>query len=140
MPDDVDSREDREEDILESEISRSSKAYPKTKKKVIPNNNMDTWLKYIIMNLGQMDDITWVQNLAETIEKNTNAYNAGKFRGDIFYAAFIQREDEKMKKSLGRVVTNSGKREMSDGNIRMTMNKDAASELGQNVAERLIER
>lgn len=31
--------------------------------KVIPNNNQDMWLKYLILNLNQMDDLNWVQEL-----------------------------------------------------------------------------
>lgn len=65
---------------------------------------MDTWLKYIIQNLNEMDDIAWVQKLAETINKNERYYNAGKFRGDIFYTSYIQREEEKLQKCIKKVA------------------------------------
>lgn len=72
----------------------------KIKRKVLPNSNMDTWLKYIVINLGEMDDYEWVQELAQIIDKNTDSYNAGKFRGDIFYLTYKQKEDASMKKSI----------------------------------------
>lgn len=28
--------------------------------KVLPNNNQDMWLKYLILNLNQIDDLDWV--------------------------------------------------------------------------------
>lgn len=49
-----------------------------------------------------MDDVVWVQELASVIDKNTEKYNAGKFRGDVFYMTFMQQEQEKMIKSVGR--------------------------------------
>lgn len=59
---------------------------------MLPNRDQDTWLKYIVVNLGEMDDMDWVQGLAKIINKNTETYNAGKFRGDIFYMSYFQRE------------------------------------------------
>jgi len=55
------------------------------------------------MNLAEMDDITWVQGLAAVIDKNTDSYNAGKFRGDIFYLRFIQRENDVHAKNMANV-------------------------------------
>lgn len=80
-------RENENEDLEEEQVLLRN---GKIKKKVVPNTNQDTWLKYIMMNLGEMDDIIWVQELATIIEKNTERYNAGKFRGDVFYMTFMQ--------------------------------------------------
>lgn len=92
-------RENENDDLEEEQILLRN---GKIKKKVIPNTNQDTWLKYIVMNLGEMDDIVWVQELASIIDLNTERYNAGKFRGDVFYMTFMQQEQEKMAKSVGR--------------------------------------
>ena len=56
-------RENENDDLEEEQILLRN---GKIKKKVIPNTNQDTWLKYIVMNLGEMDDIIWVQELAST--------------------------------------------------------------------------
>lgn len=92
-------RENENDDLEEEQVLLRN---GKIKRKVIPNTNQDTWLKYIVMNLGEMDDIVWVQELASIIETNTERYNAGKFRGDVFYMKFMQREQEKMEKSRSR--------------------------------------
>ena len=84
---------------------------------------MDTWLKYIIMNLSEMDDIVWVQQLAAIIDKRTDTYNAGKFRGDIFYLTFMQKEEEKMTKSLGRSISMRFKELDQNMNSRVSMSQ-----------------
>lgn len=101
-------------------------------KKVMPNNNQDTWLKYIVMNLAEMDDIKWVQELAAVIDKNTDSYNAGKFRGDIFYLRFIQRENEVMSKSINNKPQFDARiqRPSEYTNQRMSMARQDAKQLG----------
>jgi hypothetical protein len=110
-------------------------------KKVMPNNNQDTWLKYIVMNLAEMDDIKWVQDLAANIDKNTDSFNAGKFRGDIFYLRFMQRENEVFSNSMSvkkKVIDTRIQRPSEHQTTRMSMATKEARQLGQQFAELTI--
>jgi len=42
-----------------------------------------------MVNLNQMEDFAWVNGLSKAIAKNTETYNAGKYRGDIFYMSYF---------------------------------------------------
>lgn len=54
------------------------------KKRVVPNNNQDKWLVYLLANLNKANDLPWVEDLLEKIEANQDEFNAGKFRGAVF--------------------------------------------------------
>ncbi len=56
--------------------------------KILPNNNQDMWLKYIINNLNQIDDLEWVNYLLTTIARIETQFNTGKFRGALFHLNF----------------------------------------------------
>ena len=40
------------------------------KKRVVPNNNQDKWLFYLLTNLNKANDLPWVNDLLERIEAN----------------------------------------------------------------------
>ena len=40
--------------------SNSTNDIEDRKPTVLPNNNLDKWLKYLIINLGQLDELDWV--------------------------------------------------------------------------------
>ena len=37
--------------------------------RVLPNTNLDMWLKYLILNLNEIDDLNWVQYMLRDIQK-----------------------------------------------------------------------
>lgn len=63
------------------------------KKRVVPNNNQDKWLVYLLANLNKANDLPWVEDLLEKIESNQDEFNAGKFRGAVFQMNFIAKEN-----------------------------------------------
>lgn len=54
------------------------------KKRVVPNNNQDKWLFYLLQNLNKANDLPWVNELLAAIEVHSEEFNAGKFRGAVF--------------------------------------------------------
>ena len=54
------------------------------KKHVVPNNNQDKWLFYLLQNLNKANDLPWVNELLAAIEERSDEFNAGKFRGAVF--------------------------------------------------------
>ncbi len=40
---------------------------PKKSSKVLPNSNLDMWLKYLLLNLNEINDLNWVQYLLRDI-------------------------------------------------------------------------
>ena len=54
------------------------------KKRVVPNNNQDKWLFYLLQNLNKANDLAWVNELLAEIETHSEEFNAGKFRGAVF--------------------------------------------------------
>ena len=67
------------------------------KKRVVPNNNQDKWLFYLLQNLNKANDLPWVCELLERIEANQEEFNAGKFRGAVFQMNFIAKENLKVR-------------------------------------------
>ncbi len=62
------------------------------KKRVVPNNNQDKWLVYLLNNLNKANDLDWVNELLETIKESQEEFNSGKFRGAVFQMNFIAKE------------------------------------------------
>lgn len=54
------------------------------KKRVVPDNNQDKWLFYLLQNLNKANDLPWVNELLAAIEAHSEEFNAGKFRGAVF--------------------------------------------------------
>ena len=54
------------------------------KKRVVPNNNKDKWLVYLLNNLNKANDLDWVNELLEKIKESQDEFNSGKFRGAVF--------------------------------------------------------
>ena len=71
-----------------------------TKKRVVPQNNQDKWLYYLLQNLNKANDLAWVNELLESIEANQEEFNAGKYRGAVFQMNFIAKEQMKTKASV----------------------------------------
>ena len=46
------------EDLAERRGTRRA-----TKKRVVPNNNQDKWLVYLLQNLNKASDLPWVEEL-----------------------------------------------------------------------------
>ena len=65
-----------------------------TKKRVVPNNNQDKWLVYLlhILNKANDCDLAWVEQLLNRIEESQDEFNAGKFRGAVFQMNFAAKE------------------------------------------------
>ena len=56
--------------------------------RVTPNNQQDMWVKYLIRNLRQIDDLEWCQSLLVYIDTEEHTFNTGKFRGALFHLNF----------------------------------------------------
>lgn len=54
------------------------------KKRVVPNNNQDKWLVYLLNNLNKANDLNWVNELLDKIKESQDEFNSGKFRGAVF--------------------------------------------------------
>lgn len=46
------------------------------------------WLKYLVLNLNQIDDLDWVTHLLQIIERLEMQFNPGQFRGALFHLNF----------------------------------------------------
>lgn len=60
------------------------------------------WLKYIILNLNQINDLDWVQYLLQIIGKIENQFNPGQFRGALFHLNFQAYEKQRYLKQIKR--------------------------------------
>lgn len=64
----------------------------KTKKRVVPNNNQDKWLVYLLQNLNKASELPWVEELLGQIEQSQDEFNAGKYRGAVFQMNYVAKE------------------------------------------------
>ena len=71
-----------------SESSRMSEIDSNSEPKILPNLNQDMWLKYLVINLQQINDLDWVNYLLQIIEKLESQFNPGQFRGALFHLNF----------------------------------------------------
>ena len=78
------------EDVLNDRQER--KTMQKTKKRVVPNNNQDKWLVYLLQNLNKASDLPWVEELLGQIEQSQDEFNAGKYRGAVFQMNYVAKE------------------------------------------------
>jgi hypothetical protein len=63
-------------------------SFLEVKPRILPNLNQDMWLKYLVLNLKQIDDLEWVTYLLTLIEKLESQFNPGQFRGALFHLNF----------------------------------------------------
>jgi len=68
----------------------------KKKKRIVPNSRQDQWLKYLINNLNQIDELDWVQELLQIVVKIEEQFNTGKYRGAVFHLNFRTNERKKL--------------------------------------------
>ena len=71
--------------------------------RVTPNNQQDMWVKYLIRNLRQIDDLEWCQSLLVYIDTEEHTFNTGKFRGALFHLNFQASERKKYRDKITKI-------------------------------------
>lgn len=94
------------EDVLNDREHRQTK----TKKRVVPNNNQDKWLVYLLQNLNKASDLPWVEELLGKIEQSQDEFNAGKYRGAVFQMNYVAKETLTNRQGIMRSRQNSNVR------------------------------
>jgi len=93
------------------------------KKRVVPNNNQDKWLVYLLNNLNKANDLAWVNELLGRIEESQDEFNAGKFRGAVFQMNYVAKESRGKKSRLRGIGSERNFASTGDGTtLKMSQN------------------
>jgi hypothetical protein len=111
----------------------------KTKKKymIVPNLNMDQWIKFIINNLNQITveyEWDWAESLLKAINEHQDEFNSGKFRGAIFNLNFINAEKKQLIKPETDFADALGTERIRDGKLTRTTQIADCRNLGRDFA------